>query len=1733
VTVIYEETLLDSVCANQLTIFRKWLAIDDCGNADSVTQTVTVMDTIPPVLSAYPNDTTVECIDQVPPADAITATDNCDDVPVIYEKIISDSICENQITITRIWSAVDECNNEVSHTQLVTVIDTVPPVLSAIPNDTIVECIEDIPPAEAITATDNCDDVPVLYSETVLDSICSNQITITRTWTAVDECGNAVSASQTVTVWDTIPPVIQGDIADTTVACFVDIPDPADVIATDNCDIPDIVFNETITDSVCINGLIITRTWTATDDCGNSAFVEQEITVNDTIPPEIICPDDIEVQCEGDVPAPDITLVTASDNCGPAEIIHSGDSISDGTCPQLIYRTYMATDLCGNSAECIQIITVNDTIPPTIACPPDIFVPIGMSIPDPYSTYQQFTDEGGNANDNCALNEDSFILISADTVSGALADTIFRAYSIADLCDNNDTCQQKIIVETDAGTEIICPDNITSVECFGDVPLPYQTLSEFISAGGQVSSKCYIDTLSFRFAGQVSDGQKCPETLTRTYEISDTCGNTVNCTQQIIIDDTQPPQLNCPPDITVAVGDPVPPAYPDFALFTVNGGTALDNCGIVEESFNLLDEFTTNGIVADTITRTYQIADSCQHTDVCSQIIIVLNDLQLEIICPPDTNVQCKVDVPPIMENYTEFLNAGGYAFSMCGIDPETFTFVSQVSDNFTCPETITRTYMVKDSCGYELTCDHTIIIHDITPPTMTCPPDTFIAVDEDVPSPFLTYAEFILGGGTADDNCGIVESSFNWVNDISDGNTFPETITRTYEVFDSCDNRVICNHLIIVEGDAQLNMSCPPQMQFECYGEVPPPYADYAEYTAAGGTAFSACGLDISTFTFAGQVATGNCPMTITRTYSIKDSCDNTINCTQLIIVDDQTPPLMDCSDDITVYPGESTPAPFNSFAAFISAGGTASDNCGLVETSFHLFEETRDGEHPQIITRTYEIKDSCDQWALCEHIITVYDTSLIQMICPPTIILDCVKDGSNIPEHYKTYDEYLAAGGYAESSPYDIDPSTFAFVSEVPDGNHCPEVITRTYSIENTNSDIRYCKQLIVINDVTPPILRISDKRIDCITDMPIKYTTQAELFGPGKGWADDECALDWSSLRFISESSDGKKCPETIVRIYEIADMCDNIRRANEKIIIDNETPPTIFKTPGDIMDACEVPAPYRNYKEFEQAGGLVVDDCGGFTMSYEGDVITGEGCPRTIIRTYRFTDECGNSSPYIQNIIINDTIPPDFIEWPDDTATVCAPNTFFESYSDFISLGGIVTDNCGVDTTTFRLIRQEVTQVDICPATYINTYEIQDYCGNIDTFTWRVTVDDPIPPEMDCPPDQYIELDAPTPDPFTLYDEFIAAGGSASDNCEIDEDSFILVSMDSIVGTCAITITYTYEISDYCGNTDECTHNVYKGDVAPPELICPPDTFIVCPEDVPPYFETIEEFMAAGGIFTDNGKTNITTFTMINEAVDLHDCPRNIVRTYQITDSCGLTTECIHTITVHDTIPPQMACPPQANFECLDQQSEPFSDIYEFLAAGGTVSDNCDIDTASFVMFDEIINSTQTSIQITRWYSINDLCGNPATCAHTVNLTDTIPPTVLCRDITVQLDETETYTLVTAEVHMDSNDNCGIDTMYLDRYILDCDDLGVNYIQLFVVDVNGNTSSCIARVTVIGNIPPVAVNDTAATLTNIAVDIDITNNDYDTNGSINPATVAITDLPDNGSLIIQPQKRITQE
>ena len=74
------------------------------------------------------------------------------------------------------------------------------------------------------------------------------------------------------------------------------------------------------------------------------------------------------------------------------------------------------------------------------------------------------------------------------------------------------------------------------------------------------------------------------------------------------------------------------------------------------------------------------------------------------------------------------------------------------------------------------------------------------------------------------------------------------------------------------------------------------------AGFTAAGGTATDNCGINATTFALLSQTSSGICPRTVTRTYSIADSCGNTATCTQDFTVDDTTPPVLTCPAGTTV---------------------------------------------------------------------------------------------------------------------------------------------------------------------------------------------------------------------------------------------------------------------------------------------------------------------------------------------------------------------------------------------------------------------------------------------------------------------------------------------------------------------------------------------------------------------------------------------------------------------------------------------------------------------------------------------------------------------------------------------------------------------------------------------------------------------------------------------------------------
>src|ERR1043166_5347210 len=80
----------------------------------------------------------------------------------------------------------------------------------------------------------------------------------------------------------------------------------------------------------CAGSYSVTRTWTATDACGNSSTAAQTINVQDVTAPVIAAlPAASTINCPA---TPVFAVATASDACGSAFTLTSSDSTAPGAC---------------------------------------------------------------------------------------------------------------------------------------------------------------------------------------------------------------------------------------------------------------------------------------------------------------------------------------------------------------------------------------------------------------------------------------------------------------------------------------------------------------------------------------------------------------------------------------------------------------------------------------------------------------------------------------------------------------------------------------------------------------------------------------------------------------------------------------------------------------------------------------------------------------------------------------------------------------------------------------------------------------------------------------------------------------------------------------------------------------------------------------------------------------------------------------------------------------------------------------------------------------------------------------------------------------------------------------------------------------------------------------------------------------------------------------------------------
>jgi hypothetical protein len=1221
----------------------------DCNTTSAQSILVTIEDVTAPVpdVATLP-DVTAEC--SVSSLTAPTATDNCAGSITGTHNATLPITSQGTTVVT--WTYDDGSGNTSTQNQNVIIDDVTAPVFASPPADVSVACIEDVPAMVNLAWTDNCDGAGIVAGSDASDGLICPE-TITRTWTYTDAAGNPASVTQLITVDDNIAPT-GGAPADVSVACIEDVPavDITSVTASDNCAAGVTVTHVSDVSDGASCPEVITRTYRITDACSNSIDVVQLITVDDNIAPTGSAPADVSVACIEDVPAVDITSVTASDNCAAGVTVTHVSDVSDGaSCPEVITRTYRITDACSNSIDVVQLITVDDNIAPTGSAPADVSVACIEDVPAVDIT-------SVTASDNCAAGVT--VTHVSDVSDGASCpEVITRTYRITDACSNSIDVVQLITVDDNIAPTGSAPADV-SVACIEDVPavdITSVTASDNCAAGVTVTH-----------VSDVSDGASCPEVITRTYRITDACSNSIDVVQLITVDDNIAPTGSAPADVSVACIEDVP-------AVDITSVTASDNCA-AGVTVTHVSDVSDGASCPEVITRTYRITDACSNSIDVVQLITVDDNIAPTGSAPADVSVACIEDVPAV--DITSVTASDNCAAGV------TVTHVSDVSDGASCPEVITRTYRITDACSNSIDVVQLITVDDNIAPTGSAPADVSVACIEDVPAVDITSV-------TASDNCA-AGVTVTHVSDVSDGASCPEVITRTYRITDACSNSIDVVQLITVDDNIPPLAVCQDiTVQLDGTGNATIVAADVDGGSSDNCTAALTMSLDITTF---------DCsdigPNAVTLT--VEDDCGNQANCVATVTIEDNVAPIITCPPNRTEDVDVSDSFTIPDYTGLV----TVSDNCNPTPTLTQTpVVGTVISGVGTVQTIIMEADDGNGNTSQCTFDITLVDPLVLSITCPA----DRNENVDNNCEFALPDYTGLATTVGAVSVTQSPVPGT------VISGHGTNQTITLT-AVDGGGGSVQCTFDVTLLDIIAPTFTAPADITIysdaSCAGDASIGNTGDVTDEA-------DNCSVGDATYSDAVNNSD--PCNIIITRTWSLVDDASNPAADQDQIItvLDTISPTASNPAPINVECAADVPAPDVT---------VVTDEADNCTaapvVAWVSDVSDGFTCPEVITRTYSVTDDCGNSINVEQTITVDITTPPSEVGGP------VATSSTVECGADAVAPAlPVVEDVCGNVLTPAAPVLSG-TYVD-CEGTIIYTYRYTDCSGLTYDWTYTYTVD----------------------------------------------------------------------------------------------------------------------------------------------------------------------------------------------------------------------------------------------------------------------------------------------------------------------------------------------------------------------------------------------------------------------
>ena len=530
---------------------------DEADRTDTCHATVTVLDTLAPI--CVPNDLTVYLDDngdasiEVGDVDGGT-TDNCPfDLEATPLEFDCNDTGDNTVTLT----ATDESGNSSMCDATVTVLDTTPPVCIAI-TDTLQIVLTGtgmatIDPDDIDDGSfDNCGVITLDIDPSMFtcDDLGPNDVTLTVT----DASGNTSECTAVVNVED-------GDnfmamCQDITIAVDENgevtiVPGQIDDGSGGGCSTGELMFELSQTFFTC-EDLGVNEVTLIVTDGEDTDSCTANVTVIDNMPPEIMCPADMTVECGTDISDPSMFgMATAEDNCDVESIDETNESDIDECGAGTLVRTFTATDGSGNTSSCIQTITLGateDFDESNIDWPDDVTLE-ECSSTDP-------EDIPGGEPDieipdgSCALVSVSFSdeeMMTCDTLPDTPCLTIMRTWTVIDSCQLEDgtmngifTHVQTVVVDDNTGPEFAFTPDVT-VEVDPETCTAFVNLTTSATSCGEM-----VDVTNDYNDGGADASDEYPIGLTIvTFTAEDECCNVSTLEVAVLVEDSGEATFTC------------------------------------------------------------------------------------------------------------------------------------------------------------------------------------------------------------------------------------------------------------------------------------------------------------------------------------------------------------------------------------------------------------------------------------------------------------------------------------------------------------------------------------------------------------------------------------------------------------------------------------------------------------------------------------------------------------------------------------------------------------------------------------------------------------------------------------------------------------------------------------------------------------------------------------------------------------------------------------------------------------------------------------------------------------------------------------------------------------------------------------------------------------------------------------------------------------------------------------